>query len=129
MLDVIAAFCAGALFGFFMLGYRVKQQLKQTEELAENLDIPVEALLSFALFDAEGNQLTERSLVFVGGDGSNSRQIAAPVIRSGQIHHGVVYIGEYGALIDEMTPMPFVQAGDLYVIGTGNWHVQLDVAE
>lgn len=126
MFDVIAAFCAGGLFGFLVLGYRVKRSMKQVEQLAEDIDIPVEALISFALYDADGNQLTERSLVFVGGDGSNSQPMAAPVIRSGQVHHGVMFMGEYGALINEMSPMPFVTAGDLYVIGAGNWHMQLD---
>jgi len=129
LLDQIVAFCAGGLFGFLVLGYRVKRSMKQVRELAENIDIPVEALISFALFDVEGNQLTERSLVFVGGDGSNSHQIAAPVIRTGQVHHGVLYMGEYGALIDEMSPLSFVRAGDLYVIGEGNWHMQLDAPD
>ena len=124
MLDVIAAFCAGGLFGFLVLGYRVRQSMKQLEEF--DLEFPIDSTISFVLYDRLGHQLTERTLVSVGGDGANARQITAPVIKSGQIHHGVIFMGEYGSLIDDIQPTPFVTEGDLYVIGAGNWHMQLD---
>jgi hypothetical protein len=85
---------------------------------------PLDSLLTFALFDGEGNQLTDRAMISIGGDGVNVRPVVANVIRTGAIHHGVIYLGEYGSVI-ETSGDPFVQIGDTYVVPVGEWSTEL----
>ena len=93
-----------------------------------NIDLPLDSLITFALYDHEGNELTERTLVSVGLDGRNARPIVAPVIRNGAVHHGVVFIGECGSVLDMVSGEKYLTVGDQYVILPGNWNTNLNAA-
>lgn len=121
MLRIIVAFCAGGLFGFLVLGYRIRRALRELERLGVNDELPVDSLLTFAMYDAEGNQLTERAMFSVGPDGSNKRLITTKVIRNGIIHHGVAFVGEIGSILD-IHGTNYVTVGDTYAIPPGNWN-------
>lgn len=90
-----------------------------------SIDLPMDSLVTFAMYDEQGEALTERTLVSVGMDGRNQRPIVAPVIRNGAIHHGVVFIGECGSVLDMVSGEKFLTAGDQYVILPGHWTTDL----
>ena len=97
---------------------------KWHKRVYENIGFPVDSTVSFALFDPEGNQLTERALVSIGSVGKNIRPIVARVDRSGDVHHGVIFLGEYGAVV-EISGVSHVTAGDTYVIPPGAWQTDM----
>ena len=97
---------------------------KWHKRVYENIGFPVDSPVSFALFDPEGNQLTDRALVSIGGAGANIRPIVANVQRSGSVHHGVIYLGEYGAVV-ETSGVSYVREGDTYVIPPGAWQTDM----
>jgi len=97
---------------------------KWHKRVFEKIEFPIDSTMSFALFDPEGNQLTNRALVSIGSVGANIRPIVAEVVRTGPVHHGVIYMGEYGTVV-ETSGAPYVKAGDSYIIPPGAW--QTDV--
>ena len=88
-------------------------------------EVPMDSRVTFAMYDREGNALTERELVSIGGDGANVRTIEAKAIRTGRLHHGVVFIGEYGTVFQMEGGSETVQVGDTYMIPPGGWRTAL----
>ena len=116
-MEHLIAVAVGALVGFIVRGLVQKD--------VEFRDVfPVDSTISFALFDDTGNQLTERALVSIGTTGYNVRPIVAQVQKSGPVHHGVIFMGEYGAVV-ETSGVHSVEAGDTYVIPIGAWQTDL----
>jgi len=112
----LIGFIAGAI-GAIIVGSVIWNRIEKPE-------FPADSTMSFALFDPEGNQLTDRALVSIGSVGVNIRPIVAKVYRSGPVHHGVIYMGEYGTVV-ETSGAPYVKAGDSYVIPPGAWQTDI----
>lgn len=111
-------FFLGFVVGVFFWAF-VRSGSKKPE-----ISIPRDSVLSLALFDDQGNQLTDRALVSIGVDGFNARPIVAHVLRSGPVHHGVIYLGEYGSVV-ETDGDSHVAEGDEYIILPGDWKTEL----